>query len=324
MFTILIPVLKKGFLESQLYWLSQQTYKDFNVIAMDAFHRHTRYEPWAVKKYPFQFQHVSLIHNVQFPKRCDYSIKNNMALLSPTNEFLFLSDTAYVVPNFAKVVAGYVMQNRMAGFDSSTVLYNAYDSGRHTLDLQGQTDHLSRPTLLFNRKTFFYVLNGFDEATTYCFEADSIFERMANTGYSVTPEKGMIFHILHDPTMNNFGKFWKKPCEKCASLFPRWKFELAMETGEFPETGDPELVERMTFMDRELGIPMFQCPNCGFGGCFNPALYGDLIIRERLVEAPYSALDGRVGRNLSKVYETMVSKVDNDILAKIAYLKTTY
>ena len=324
MFTILIPVLKQGFLESQLCWLSKQTYRDFTVIAMDAFYRHTRYQPWVSKQYPFQFHHIPLIHNVQFPKRCDYSIKNNLALLSPTNEFLFLSDTAYVAPNFAKVVSDYVLNSRFVAFDSTTVLYNAYDQGRHQLDLNGQTNELSRPTLLFDRKTFFYILNGFDEATTYCFEVDSIFERMVNTGHKVSPEKGVVFHILHDPAMNSFGKFWKKPCEKCEALFPRWKFEMAMDTKEFPMVGDTESMGQMTFVDRTLGIPMFQCPNCGFGGCYEPALYGELIMRERLTEAPQSALEGRVGRNLGKVYETMVSKVDSDISAKMAFLRTTY
>jgi len=324
MFTILIPVLKNGFLESQLTWLSKQTTKDFTVIAMDAFYRNNRYQPWAKKKYPFQFNHVPLIHNTQFPKRCDYSIKNNLALLSPTNEFIFLSDTAYMVPTFVQTVSKYVTQQELVAFSSATVLYNAYDQTNHVLDLNGQTDHLSRPTALFNRKLFFHILNGFDEATTYSFEAESIFERLANTGYKVTPEKGMVFHILHDPTVNKFGKLWKKPCEKCESLFPRWKFEMAFDTGDFPMGKDRELVEQMTFMDRSLGIPMFQCPNCGFGGCCNPVVYGDLIIRERLVEAPESLLEGRTGRNLGKIHETLVSKVDNDISAKIAYLKTTY
>ena len=120
------------------------------------------------------------------------------------------------------------------------------------------------------------------------------------------------------------GKFWKKPCEKCDNLFARWKFELSVETGEFPTGKDVDLVEQMTYIDRDLGIPMFQCPNCGFGGCYNPSTYGVLINNEHLVEAPRTALDGRVGRDLGKLYETVVGKVGVDIQTKIAYLKTTY
>lgn len=324
MFTILIPALKQGFLHAQLHWLSQQTYKDFVVIAMDVNYPTNQYQPWAKKTYPFVFHHVPLVHNTGVPKRCDFSVKNNLALLAPTNEFLFLSDTAYVVPSFARRVSEYVMQGKLVAMDSTTVLYNTYDESRKAVDISGQTDHLSQPSLLFNRKIFFHILNGFDEATTMGFPAEFVLERMVNTGYDVHPEKGMIFHIMHNSTSNSFGKFWRRPCDKCNKLFPSWRFSSALETGEFPIQGDPAIWAQMMFRDPDLGIPMFECGNCGFGGCCNPATYRDLIVRERYVDAPKSALDGRTGRDLGKVYETMTSQVESSLKAKIAYLKTTY
>jgi len=327
MFTILIPVLKNGFLESQLYWLSKQTYKEFNVIAMDAFYRNNRYQPWAHKKYPFSFEHVPLVHHISMPKRCDFSIKNNLAFLSPTNHFLFLSDTHYMLPNFAEKVAGSLMRDPEGCpvFDAYTILYSAYDAYRKVVDLGGETTHEAKPVAVFSRKQFFYVLNGFDEAMSYCYAGnENITQRLSMTGIRPDAHRGLLFHILHNPVDNNFGKFWQKPCEKCEALFPRWRFEMAEDSGEFPMTPDPELYDQMTYMDNRLGVPMFMCPNCGFGGCYDPAGYNDLILTERLVDAPTGALEGRTGRNLGKLYETMTKKVDNNLSAKIAYLKTTY
>lgn len=324
MFTILIPVLKQGFLKSQLYWLSQQIYKDFNVVVMNAFYKQDRYQPWIKKKYPFNLIHIPLIHNINMSKRFDFSIKNNLALLSPTKDFLFFSDSHYITTSFTKKVSEYVMQDKHVAFDVYTVLYPSYDPIRHTVDLNGQTDHRSRPVILFNKKMFFHILNGYDEAMTYCFDGEFMTERVVNTGYDVYPENGFVFHLLHNPNDRDFGPLWRKPCEKCSDLFSKWKFDFTMESGEFPIHGDPELVDQMTYMDRDLGIPMFQCPNCGFGGCQNFAVYHDVIVNQRLTEAPKSALDGRTGRDLSKIYETMSSKVENTISAKMSYIKTTY
>jgi len=324
MFTVLIPALKQGYLESQLYWLSQQKYNDFNVVVMDAYYKQNRYYPWASAKYPFKFYHVPLVHNVNAHKICDYSVKNNLALLSPTNDFIFLSDTGYVTRNFAQTVHDFVFKKKIAAFSSHTVLYTAFDSNSKSVDLGGQTDHQSQPTILFNRKLFFYVLNGFDEATTSASKYEFICDRLVNTGESITPLEGQLFHILHQPNSNSFGKFWRMPCDKCSDLFSQWKFDMAAETGEFPMQGDSEVMDQMMFMDPNIGIPMFECPNCGYGGCTDPRKHQYLIQSERVTEAPQSALDGRTGRNLSEIYETLTTKVENDIMAKVAYLKTTY
>lgn len=324
MFSILIPVLKQGFLPSQLTWLSKQTYRDFTVVAMDSFYAQNRYQAWANKEYPFRFIHVPLIHNISFPKTFDFSIKNNLALLSPTKDFIFLSDTQYMTPTFTATVAQHVLQGHTAFFGSVTLLYTAFDSNRQTVDIGGQTTAVSKPAILYNPKLFFYVLNGFDEAMTYCSGQEFMVERTANACAQGSVEEGYLFHILHDPLDNDFGRKWVKPCDKCAPLFPRWKFEAAVETGEFPLGRDPELYIPFLSRDPMLGIPVFQCPNCGYGGCNNPSVYRDLIMREKMTDAPKSAFDGRTGRDLLKVYETMVSQVNNDLASRLAFLKTTY
>ena len=325
MFTILIPVLKEGFLQSQLLWLSKQTYRDFSVVAMDSFYKSNRYKPWASRSYPFNFNHVPLIHNIRFPKRCDLSIKNNLAMLSPTNNFIFLSDTHYVRPEFAESIA-YNIVNEMspAIFKVSSLFHTAYDSFKHTVDFGGEVTYISKPVTVFDRKKFFYLLNGFDEATTYAYASEFMLERFVNTTKS-KPVEDMVYHILHGQSQNDFGDRWTKPCDKCNSLFPRWKFDMAMDTGSFSEdTDDYDLVEQMLFRDPDVGIPMFQCPNCGFGGCVSPLEYKDLIMRERLIEAPVGLLDGNTGRNLTELYETITKKVNNNINAKLSYLRTTY
>ena len=326
MITILIPVLKQGFLESQLHWLSKQTCKDFSVIAMDAYYSSTKYQGWAKKKYPFQFTHLPLIQNLKIPKRCDYSIKNNLALLTPTLHFIFLSDTAYPITTFVANISNSIMKgNSRLIFDSTTVLYTAYDAFRHVVDLGGQTTVMGKPAILFDKKTFFYYLNGYDEATTYCYEAETILERFINTGKMPEPLTGSLYHILHNPDSNSFGKRWRKPCEKCEKLFPRWKFNQADASGVFPEgRNDADAANQMMFADPDLGIMMFQCPNCGFGGSVASAKYRELIYQDHITAAPFSALDGCTGRDLVKLYETINSKVENSIGAKLAFLKTTY
>jgi hypothetical protein len=323
MFTILIPVLKEGYLQSQLKWLSEQRYKEFTVIAMDSFYHKNKYQPWINVKYPFKFYHVPIVHNIRISKRCDYSIKNNLALLSPTKEFIFLSDTSYPSPLFTKIIADSLLKNEGVAFDSYTLLYTAYDANKHTVNLKGVTEHRSNPSILFDRRTFFYVLNGFDEATTYAYEAESIIERLYFAGESVKPITGKLHHILHNPDSNDFGKFWRKPCEKCCNLFPRWKFDLTMDTGEFPKKGDQDYIEQMTSYDRGLGIKVFECPNCGFCGSVNPTKFKELIANDHIIEAPKNMFARRVGRDLSEVYEEL-GAVDNDIFARLAFLKTTY
>jgi len=322
MFTILIPVLKQGFLQSQLVWLSKQTFKDFTVIAMDSFYQNNRYQSWVNKEYPFKFVHLPLLHDVRTAKRCDYSIKNNLALLAPTNHFVFLSDTHYVVEGFAEKIAKAINDNKSVVFDSTILLYSAYDGFTHKVDSGGQTTHYGKPIMLFDRKMFFYILNGFDEATTMAYEREYMLERFVNTG-----EKDIIqshvFHILHSPD-NEFGKI-KQSCERCSTMFPRWKFATEEETGSFPLSlkDDKELFEQFTFIDPVLGLKMFECPNCGFCGCIENYKYKKLIMDHKITEAPKKMFDGRLGRDMGELYEKM-NKVNNDYNSKMAFLKTSY
>jgi len=326
MLTILIPVLKTGYLESQLHWLDQQTYHDFVVIAMDTNHHINKHQSWIKKARTFQFHHVPLVHNIDFPKRCDFSIKNNLALLAPTERFIFLSDTHYPMPGFVETVAEGLMKNwQLPVFEAPTVLSTAYDGFRHTVDLGGITTHTSRPVFVFDRKTFFYILNGFDEALTYAADYELLAHRMVYTGQRFTQAANQLYHIHHGPDINSFGRRWRKPCEKCDSLFSRWKFDRAYDNGEFPEDScDPDLLTQMVSRDRELGIAIFQCPNCGFGGMLNPTEYERVIKHRHITDAPVAGFDGRTGRNLVKIYEIMTRQVSNDINAKLAYLMTTY
>jgi len=323
--TILIPVLKTGYLESQLHWLDQQTYKEFTVIAMDVAHHQNKFQSWAKRQRSFNFIHVPLVHNIDFPKRCDYSIKNNLAFLAPTDNFLFLSDTHYPTATFVEVVANACFKHETAiTFEPATVLFNAFDPFRHTVDVAGQTTHVGQPVFVFDRRTFFYVLNGFDEALTCASSYESMALRVVNLGREFHPKTGLLYHILHNPDENGFGRRWKQPCEKCDQLFSSWKFDRAYDTGDFPMDRDQEQLEQLIYRDRELGIQVFQCHNCGFGGVLNPAEYQQVIQNQRITGAPDSAFEGRTGRNLGKIYEQLTKQVANDVQAKLAYLMTTY
>lgn len=325
MITVLIPVLKTGYLESQLQWLDQQTYRDFTVVAMDVAHHQNKFQTWAKRTRSFNFIHVPLVHNIDFPKRCDYSIKNNLAFLAPTDHFLFLSDTHYPTKNFMEVIASSVFKREsVVCFEPQTVLTNAYDPFRHVVDIGGQTTHVGQPVFVFDRRMFFYVLNGFDEALTYGAAYESMALRVVNTSPEFHPKGGLLYHILHNPDANQFGRRWRQPCEKCDALFAPWKFDRAYDTGEFPLDREQELIEQLLFRDPQLGIQVFQCHNCGFGGVLNPAEYEKVIKYQRITGAPTTAFEGRTGRNLGKIYETITKQVANDAQAKLAYLMTTY
>ena len=326
MITVLIPVLKQGFLEAQLSWLSKQTYKGFTVIAMDSYYNITRNQPWARKQYPFTFHHVPLIQNIDFPKRFDYSIKNNLALLAMTDHFIFISDTDYPTEGF--VEAAFLNRNkreRYIAFEVKSVSAGGFDSFNKTVDLGGVTDHMATPAFLFNSSTFFYGLNGFDEALTYASGYEFIADRMLNMYGPFDKIAESLYHIVHAPNQNNFGKRAQVPCEKCDRLFASWKFSRAYDTGEFPLEGpDSDMMEQMISRDAYFGLSVFQCPNCGFGGALNPTEHEKMVKWTKGVDAPTKAFEGRVGRNLGKVFETMNKQVGTDMNARLAYLMTTY
>ena len=325
MITVLIPVLKQGYLQPQLKWLDQQTYRDFSVIVMDVNHYSNRQQGWAKAQRSFPFTHLPLIHNIDFPKRCDFSIKNNLALLAPTDSFLFLSDTHYIATTFMERAAVGALMSRPLVFEACTVLSTAYDPFQHTVDTKGVTNHVSKPVFMFDRRTFFYILNGFDEALTYAADYELLTCRAANLGCKFQVVKDQLYHIHHAPDSNGFGRRWRHPCEKCEALFSSWKFARAYDTGTFPaETCDPDVLSQLVFRDKELGVELFQCPNCGFGGVLNPTDYEKVIKYRTLTAAPDRAFDGRTGRNLAKVYEAMVKQCDNSTIARFNYLMTTY
>ena len=330
MFTILIPVLKQGYLPSQLQWLSEQQYKNFCVIAMDANWKQNRYQPWSSKKYPFKFWHLPLVHNVQQHKRYDFSIKNNLALLSPTNHFIFLSDTHYIGNKFCQVVADEIImhRSRVSFFDANTLLYNSFFPDTNYVDLGGESTHVSKPAILFDSKTFFYVLNGYDEVTTYCHGYENMVVRVAilmGDKLSTLRKSGFTYHILHENHDNDFGTQWRKPCGRCSVLFAPWKFDIERGNGEFPEgNSDPELLSQFVARDSDIGVEMFRCPNCGFCGTTESYTLDDMLLAQGSVSAPKSGFEGDVGRDLVKMYETVTTQVNNRMNAKLAYLKTTY
>ena len=330
MFTILIPVLKQGYLQSQLHWLSEQTYKNFCVVVMDVNWKQNRYQPWASKKYPFKLWHMPLVHNVQQHKRYDFSIKNNLALLSPTDHFVFLSDTHYINNRFCQAVADEIImhRSRITFFESNTLLYNAFFPDTNYVDLGGESTHVSKPAMLFDSKTFFYLLNGYDEVTTYCHGYENMVVRaslLVGDKIDTVRKAGFTYHILHENHDNDFGSQWRKPCERCSVIFASWKFDLERDSGDFPEgNSDPELLRQFTARDSILGVNMFQCPNCGFCGTTESVTLDTAMTSQCSVSAPKFALDGDVGRDLVKMYEMITTQVNNRMNAKVAYLKTTY
>lgn len=326
MLTVVIVSLKQGFLASQLHWLSQQTVKDFTVLVMDAFFPQNTCAPYIKKSYPFTLLHVPVIQNLSLPKRFDYSIKNNAALLVPTDSFVFLSDTAYVADTFVEYAMNAVLQRqRLTIFSAPTVSRSAYDSFQNTLDREGVTTHLAKPVIVFDKQLFIHVLNGYDEATTYASGYEFMDIRIVNTRLSITPIENQVWHILHAPGYPTFGRKHRAPCDRCDKLFPMWRFHTAWDLGDFPMDGpDSDMMQQWVFQDRLLGITMFQCPNCGFGGSVNPAEYERYLKNNRVVDAPAQVLEGRAGRSLAKVYETILKRVGSSLDSKLSYLTTTY
>ena len=192
MFTILIPCLKKGFLKKQLEQLANQDFKEFSVIVMDTNYKHNKDEDWITKKYPFSLTHLPITQHIKQAKRYDFSIKNNLAQLSLTNHFLFLSDTHMPKSAFTSHVYKSLILNSPIYF-------------RVASDLPEHSE--TSPIILFNKTVFFTLLNGYDEVTTYASKVTEqmwvrylgIFNRRLPKAIS-----HQVIHINHD-SINNFG-----------------------------------------------------------------------------------------------------------------------
>lgn len=318
MFTILIACLKKDYLQMQLAMLANQEYKDFSVIVMDTDYKVNKDKTWITKKYPYTVTHLPLLHHVKQSKRCDYSIKNNLALLSLTNNFLFLSDTHLVDKQFTQNCAKIVTTHKHGYFNSTNITLE--DSESFTVG------NSSAPILMHDRKSFFYVLNGYDEAVTYNSALnEQIWLKYEKLHIYTVPQvfDNQVFHVEHE-SVNNFGKFWKKPCEKCSELFSEKKIKEAVVHNRFLLPEDSEYTEQIMYFDKDYQLPMFQCPNCGFGGCYEPFTYSKLVQRNCLTNSPDKALDNRTGRDLGQLYEHISTKIGQNIKDRWAYLKTTY
>jgi hypothetical protein len=128
-----------------------------------------------------------------------------------------------------------------------------------------------------------------------------------------------LYHIEHEANINDFVTMWRKPCEKCVKLFAPWRFEIEFKTGNFPEK-DCEDFSQYINCDPVSGYQMFMCPNCGFCGTIAASkLYASVN-----KNAPTYIFDKDVGRNIQTLYKNICTKVNNNMDAKIAYLKSSY
>jgi hypothetical protein len=267
LFTILIPVFKSYFLDSQLYWLSKQIYKDFNVLIMDAAYKENRHKPFMQRKYPFRLYHVPLVHNTLVAKRFDNSVLNNLALLAPTFHFIFLSETSYPTPEFTQSVAKSLFSHcRGPSFSSLALPHTAYSRDVSTV----LASTCKAVTTLTDKSTFIYVLNGVDEATTAGYCVNVALPALYDVNETIT---GVLYQFdVPDSTV--VADRWRQPCEKCSSVFSILAIRMATSVDDFVRSSsDPELVDQMTFFEPEIETMMFQCPNCGFGGVVSPLEY---------------------------------------------------
>ena len=325
MFTILIPVLKKGYLESQLYWLSKQTYKDFHVLVMDAHYRVHKAAPFMQRKYPFPLNHVPLVHNRLLAKRFDNSILNNMALLAPTFHFIFLSDTSCPQPGFAEAVAHMIHCHSVGKFFSYEIPVSAYDRNNHTIKIPtgAHTRDNSYVTCITDKSEFVYVLNGLDEATTCAYSVNDVLPADAAATSGVNHLE-LLYHfdMPYSPVAI---EGWRDPCDKCNSIFSITALRAAADADDFlRRCPERDVAEQMTYFEPEIEAMMFQCPNCGFGGVLSPSEYRVRNHQCNVISAPVGLLDGRAGRNLTTIYETMTRKVSNSLDAKLAFLRSSY
>lgn len=330
MFTILIPVLKEGYLKSQLSWLQDQTYKNFSVIVLDSFYKSNKYFKWSSSNYDFNLNHLPLIHNIKQSKRYDFSIKNNLALLCTDNHFVMVSDTHYFSPEFCRVVADEIVKygSDLTLFPANTLLYNSFKPNTSSVDLGGETNHISKPAILFDTKSFFYLFNGYDEVSTYCHGYENMHLR---SGKYIEKnfnriKNNLVYHILHTHSddSNEFGFRHKEPCEICSELFSDWQFDRERQQGRF-FVSDSENCQRFLGYDSNMGVEVFRCPNCGFCGTIESTKLDDMKIALGDLSAPEYGFDGDVGRgSLSDIYDKMNCVAGRDIRQRFSFLKRTY
>ena len=327
MFSILIPCLKREYLASQLYWLSQQTFKDFTVVVMDGYYKEHRGQPFMQKAYPFQLIHVPLVENKLLAKRYDFSIRNNLAMLAPTFHFVFISDTTYVPPEFAKSVFDFIMRTSS---DSKIGVFEVWNLAGYNLDTHAVTlqsppsvQPNSMHPFIFNKRDFIYILNGYDEIWSYASANDFLFAVRCTRLGVFERLKPDLAKIVHPKT--NF-VWYKEPCTKCSVMFEERAINCARDYESFFNNlrldVDHDLAKQMTYFDKDLGCMMFQCGNCGFGGAVCDTDYKEFA--KTSIQSPVSALDGRAGRDLAKVYDLMTAKCANDVDTKLSFLRNSY
>jgi hypothetical protein len=323
MFTILIPCLKRGYLASQLHFLSKQVYKDFTVLVMDGYYKEHAGQAFMQKQYPFQLIHVPLVDNPLLAKRYDYSIKNNLAMLSPTFHFVFISDTHFMEQSFTQEVYKFIVSGNgcIGSFPSFNLESACLDTSNHTLLTCGAVPgEVSDSAFICDKKDFIYLLNGFDEVLSVSCKNDTLLKRFNQ----IAPFHNIqsVYHVEHPKTPYAWNK---KSCEHCQA-FEEKAVKYAKDyqgfMGNLRLDVDAEAVEQMIYFDKDLGCMMFQCGVCGFGGPVSLKEYED--VKESFCRAPDSALDGRAGRDLIKVYEVMTTKCSNAMESKLAYLRGSY
>jgi hypothetical protein len=321
MFTVLIPAFRKGFLEAQLSWLSKQTFKGFNVLVMDAFYSKNKTESWINKRYPFPLMHVPMIHNKLLAKRFDLSVYNNLALLSPTTDFVFLEDTYYVSEKFAEAVYRVTISGEKESLFTVGV---AEGSDLHNMQLKPVEKLSSNIALtVFDFKTFIYGLNGYEEALTYAdCDCNSIYGRLlkyCGPKYHQT-YKGLVFDILHS---EDFPKIWDLPCEKCSDLFPLSLIRDAVDYKDFMTKSSmlTDEISRFVSFNPTIGEYVFSCPNCRFCGVLTTAGFNKA---NKPLDSFVGVFDIKAGRNLVELFEEMNKQVGNNVWDRIEFLKTTY
>jgi hypothetical protein len=325
MLTVVICTVYPGMPESQLVWLSRQTCQDFELLLLDGYHGRRRHLAELAARLGLggRFRHLPLLEQTNVAKRIDYTPRNNGCLLASYERVLFLDDHEYYAPNMIELALGDGWPYHY--FYVNDLNTSAFGAGGHTVDLSDTykpvttvADDVSDapivdapddevdPELVWNhsshdRERLIYEFNGFNEAATAAYAWDDIDLglRVRKRGIRFRRHFRTLYHFDH----GNGVRSLRTPYPCCIFSHPKaaeinaTRYDLLF--------GDEHPTIRYYHEDEYC---WFLCEACGFSGPVDGDRYLEQLRHDQRLAAPVGWAEGRVGRNLSRLFEDLGSR----------------
>lgn len=337
MISIVISTIYPGIPKAQLFWLSKQTCQDFELILLDGYFQSRQELSEYADSLGFgsRFKHLPLLEQTNVAKQIDYTARNNGCLLASYDQILMLDDYEYYHPNLVEMVVSsrylyhyfYVNDLSPEAFypsDWSVDLEKTYKRVVTTADDISDAPIVKAPddrvdaTFVWNhnsfsRERFIYEFNGVDEAATaaYAWDDNEIGIRRAKRNIEFERHFSVLYHFDHAKNVRSLRT--PRPC--ClGSDFPISSINSVRYRDMFQSDA------KIVFYD-EHGYEWFRCTACGFSGPVDGEAFLEQRRKDSIIKAAVGWSDGRLGRNLIRLFEDLKNLAWTD---KLNLIETSY